>query len=250
MMQAQANAPLLLAADVGYAYHTQPVIHGISFEVWPGELVALVGRNGAGKSTLLRCLAGWMPVTDGKVRILGLSVGEAERAVRRHAIFVPDVPSFYDELTAWEHLQFVAQAHRLAGWQGRASELMERFGLWRDRGTYPFTFSRGMRYKLAVCLALTVEPQLLLMDEPFASLDPLSARFMWEVLVRRCREGMGALLSSHQLPPQCEPDRYLVLEEGALVAQGTPAELGATGSLALDALLRAAGAWEAGQDDA
>ena len=113
MTPAEQNAALLETANVSYAYGSLWAVRDVSLHVQTGELVALVGRNGAGKSTLLRCLAGWAPVTAGEVRVLGLPVARAERAVREHVVLVPDTPPFYDELSAWEHLQFVAQVRRL-----------------------------------------------------------------------------------------------------------------------------------------
>jgi ABC-2 type transport system ATP-binding protein len=248
------DAPLLSVEGVTYTYESrQRALSDVSFQVSPGELVALVGRNGAGKSTLLRCLAGWARPTEGDVRILGLSLASAEREARGSVTLVPDTPSFYDELTAWEHVQLVAQAHRLQGWEAEASKLLQRLDLWPARDAYPFTFSRGMRHKLAICLALTVGPRLLLLDEPLGPLDPLSAQFLWRALLDRRTGGMGIVLSSHQLPAGCEPDRYLVLEQGALIAQGAPEELGSAFGLGagapMDALLRAAlDRAEAGRD--
>lgn len=234
---------LLSATGVSYAYNAQLAVSEVSLEVHAGEIVVLVGRNGAGKSTLLRCLAGWLRPLPGEVHVLGQPVATAERAVRRKVILVPDTPTFYDELTAWEHLAFYAQANRLAGWEARAGRLLRRFGLWSGRRSYPFTFSRGMRYKLALCLALLVEPRLLLLDEPLGPLDPVSAGFLWEDLTRSRSQGHSVLLSSHQLP-EAEPDRYLVMEEGRLIAGGTPRELqsswSANGKLSLGELLRMA----------
>jgi ABC-2 type transport system ATP-binding protein len=234
---------LLSATGVCYAYNAEPAVSDVTLEVRAGELVVLVGRNGAGKSTLLRCLAGWLRPLPGEVRVLGLPLATAERAVRQKVILVPDTPTFYDELTAWEHLGFYAQAHRLAGWEASAGKLLHRFGLWSARRSYPFTYSRGMRYKLALSLALLVEPPLLLLDEPLGPLDPVSAGCLWEELGRCRSHGMGVLLSSHQLP-EAQPDRYLVMEEGRLIAGGTPRELEASlsigGALSLGELLRTA----------
>ncbi len=243
-MDPSRDSPLLSVDSLGYEYGGRPALSDVSFQAGAGDLVALVGRNGAGKSTLLRCLAGWARPLSGEVRIAGLRVASAEREARRHVVLVPDTPSFYDELTAWEHLQFSAQARHLSNWEEEAEHILQRYGLWTARDAYPFTLSRGMRYKLAVCLALLLEPRLLLLDEPFGPLDPVSVAELWADLVRLCEEGMTVLFSSHQLPPEARPGRYLILEEGRLIAEGAPAglqrSLGVSDPFSLEALLRAA----------
>jgi ABC-2 type transport system ATP-binding protein len=238
------DVPLLAVKDVSYRYGSLYALSNVTMEVNAGELIALVGRNGAGKSTLLRCIAGWTRPSDGEVEILGKSVMNNERYVRQHVVLVPDTPPFYDELTAWEHLQFNAQAHRLTDWEELAEDLLERYGLFTNRDAFPFTFSRGMRYKLALCMGLLIEPKIMLLDEPLGPLDPVSADDLWEELNRHRNEGMTILLSSHQLPQEAHPDRYLIMEQGEVIAEGTPDELRKSlaidGAMTMDALLRSA----------
>lgn len=240
----EQDIPLLAVDGVGYQYGSLRALHDVNFEVEEGVLVALVGRNGAGKSTLLRCIAGWTQATDGDVRILGQSIKQNERLVRQHVVLIPDTPPFYDELTAWEHLQFNAQAHRLKDWEARGEFLLERYGLLSNRDAFPFAFSRGMRYKLALCMGLLIEPKILLLDEPLGPLDPVSADDLWEELNGHRNEGMTILLSSHQLPQEAHPDHYFIMEQGEVIAEGTPDslrdELKIEGYLSLDALLRSA----------
>jgi len=244
VVAAQTDVSLLRVSKLRYAYGRDVILHDVSFRVDGGELIVLAGRNGAGKSTLLRCIAGWTSVTSGTVQVAGRSLEEAEREARRQLILVPDLPIFYDALTAWEHLRLVAGANRIPTWEAQAEELLGHFGLWEDRDDYPFTYSRGMRYKLALCLALLVEPPLLLLDEPLGPLDPVSADQLWRDLGVYREAGMAILLSSHQLPADEQPDRYLLMEQGELVGDGTPAELCARLDLperpTLEALLRAA----------
>jgi ABC-2 type transport system ATP-binding protein len=243
-IQEQEDIPLLAVDNVGYQYGSLRALHEVNFEVDEGVLVALVGRNGAGKSTLLRCIAGWTQVTDGDVRILGKSVKQNERLVRQHVVLVPDTPPFYDELTAWEHLQFNAQAHRLKNWEEKGEFLLDRYGLLSNRDAFPFAFSRGMRYKLALCMGLLIEPKILLLDEPLGPLDPVSADDLWDELNSHRNDGMTILLSSHQLPQEAHPDHYFIMEQGEVIAEGTPDSLRDSlqieGYLSLDALLRSA----------
>ncbi len=239
------DARLLRVDEVSFKYGSFVALSKASFEADGGQLIALVGRNGAGKSTLLRCIAGWTRPSDGHVYIEGEDVVQSEYQVRDKVVLLPDTPPFYDELTAWEHLQFVAQANGWTGWEDHAETLLERYGLLTNRDAFPFAFSRGMRYKLALCMALLVEPKLLLMDEPLGPLDPVSADELWIELNGHRNDGMTIVLSSHQLPPDAYPDRYFVMEQGEIITEGTPDELRAKlkihdGPLTLDSMLRAA----------
>lgn len=241
---AEGQTPLLLVEGVSYRYGSFQALADVDLRAERGELIALVGRNGAGKSTLLKCIAGWTQPSDGEIHVMGRRLRTAERWTREHIILVPDKPPFYDELTAWEHLQFNAQAHHLSGWQDRAAYLLERYGLITNRDAFPFAFSRGMQYKLALCMGLLIEPSLLLLDEPLGPLDPVSADDLWDELNRHRDEGMTILLSSHQLPADAHPDRYVIMEGGEVIGQGTPDALRAIfhldGPLTLDTMLRAA----------
>jgi ABC-2 type transport system ATP-binding protein len=234
--------PLLRLTDVSYTYGSSLALNQVSFDMGAGELVVLAGRNGAGKTTLLRCIAGWNQLTHGQVDLMGKSIYQDERAVRRNLILVPDTPPFYNDLTIGEHLQFIAGVHRLPNWRNTAADLLKRFGLTANQTVLPAALSRGQRYKLALCMALLVDPQLLLLDEPFGPLDPFSAHQLWDDLWARRARGKAVLLSSHQSPLSVSPDRYLFLEGGELVADGTPDDLQETlraGSTSLDDLLRA-----------
>lgn len=239
------EGPLLKVEGVSYKYGSFTALSSATFDLDAGMLVALVGRNGAGKSTLLRCIAGWTRPSEGSVHVMGRSVAENERFVREHVVLLPDTPPFYDELTAWEHLQFAAQAHGWNNWESDAEDLLDRYGLLTNRDAFPFSFSRGMRYKLAMCMALLIEPRILLMDEPLGPLDPVSADELWIELNRHRNEGMTIILSSHQLPQEAYPDYYFIMEQGEIIGRGTPDNLRKTlkigdGPLTLDSMLRAA----------
>jgi ABC-2 type transport system ATP-binding protein len=235
---------MLRVSKLRYTYGPAQALNDISFAIEPGELVVLAGRNGAGKSTLLRCIAGWARPAQGEILIDGKPLSQNERAARQSMMLVPDTPVFYDQLTAWEHLTFIARAYRLDGWEAQAEQLLEHFGLSAQRDYYPFTFSRGMQYKLGLCLTLLVEPSLLLLDEPFGPLDPLSSEQLWHDLEIYREAGVAILLSCHQLPTETQPDRYLLMEQGTLLGDGTPKRLAeqfeVRGEPTLDRLLHAA----------
>ncbi|HET7559297.1 MAG TPA: ATP-binding cassette domain-containing protein, partial [Limnochordia bacterium] len=124
-----------------------------------------------------------------------------------------------------EHLQFVAGVNRLRDWKGRARSLLDQLGLRARLDASPSGYSRGMRYKLGLAMALLLEPQLLLLDEPFGPLDGDAADQLWRMLRAHADGGGGVLLSCHQLPAGVQPDRYAVLEQGRMSFMGTPSAL-------------------------
>ena len=217
------SALLLSASGLGYRYGSFAALRDVSLELSPGEIVALVGRNGAGKSTLLRCLAGWYQIEEGEVSP-GLLTGEDRASVAR-TVLVPDTPSFYGELTAWEHLQFISQLHGRTAWQPEAKRLLGALGLGGHEKAYASSFSRGMQYKLALAVALLSRPDVLLLDEPFGPLDALSSEALYGELRRFAAEGRGVLVSAHQMPEAVAPERFLLLEDGRILTQGTAADL-------------------------
>ena len=225
MAQPPTESPLLIVSDIMFHYGTAPALKAVTFALDAGQLVVLIGRNGAGKSTLLRCIAGWTGVDRGDIIINAINARHDERRLRQQVILVPDTPPFYDELSAWEHLQFIAQLHALDNWRQDAEHLMRQLGVWLPREKSPLSFSRGMRYKLALCAAFMVKPPLLLLDEPFGPLDPGAADTLWEMLTQYTADGMTVMLSSHALPNDAPPDSYVILDRGEFIAQGTPGEI-------------------------
>ena len=204
---------MLRVENLSYSYGSQRILTRLSFELSPGEIVALVGCNGAGKSTLLCCLAGWLKLEEGAVYLNGRNLHRYQRSTRRHLVFVPDVPEFYDELTAWEHLKLIANLYQIPNWAKCSVELLEAFQLMNVRQSFPFILSRGMRHKLALCMAFLVRPQILLLDEPFGALDANSNDVLWRELMQLRSRESHILLSSHMLPPGNNPDRFLFLQE-------------------------------------
>ncbi len=214
---------MLNIENLHYHYGAHKVLNDVSVRLEPRQIGMLIGQNGAGKSTLLRCAAGWSVTDKGNITVNGISIRKQEQSFRRQVVLVPDTPDFYDELTAWEHLQFIGQLHRIESWPEQAEELLIAFQLIEQWNTFPFTFSRGMRYKLALCLALLVRPPLLLLDEPFGPLDAVSNQILWSNLETYVGEGNTVLFSSHIVPADQMPEVILHLRQGQ-VERITPGE--------------------------
>jgi heme exporter protein A len=167
-------------ADLGRAYGERVALSGVSLAVEEGETLAVFGANGAGKTTLLRILATLLRPHRGTVSVLGRSLPREGWAVRGRIGFLGHEPLLYRDLTARENLRFHARLHRVSF--ERVEELLEAVGL-RARADDPVhTFSRGMIQRTAVARAVLHAPAVLLLDEPFAGLDPGAAALVEPLL--------------------------------------------------------------------
>ena len=206
----------LRVSGLACRYAAAEVFAEASFSLDQGSISFLVGPNGAGKSTLFRCLAGWTRPYAGAVELFGEPFDGSSREQRREIAYVPDVPSFYDDLTTQEHIRFVQQANGGLSADGLADDLMDAFGLSAHRDRYPSAYSRGMRQKLALVIALAAMPRLLLLDEPYGHLDPGAAEVLSSLLDGARSSGAAVLVSCHHGVPNLKPDQLLRLADGSL----------------------------------
>jgi ABC-type multidrug transport system ATPase subunit len=190
--------------------------------VGQGQHVALVGHNGSGKTTLLRMAAGLLDPSRGEVRIMGRSAGTIE--ARRALSWLSDSPTFYDDLSLWEHLEYVSRLHGVDEWQTRAEELLERLQLTARRDDIPTTFSRGLRQKSAIALGMARPFTVLLVDEPFVGLDANGKTTLLELLDEAAAGGATLVVATHELTFVNKVGRLLALRDGALVYDGSPAD--------------------------
>lgn len=201
-----------------------PALAGVSLAVHPGEIVGLVGRNGAGKSTLIRAAAGMLAPNAGNVRVIGRDPATDTAEVMRHAGFLLSDPALFAYLSAAETLAVVADQH---GWVGevatrRVAELLALVELEEVGARRVGEYSTGMAKRLALACALLPTPSLLVLDEPFESLDPLVVRRLTRVLAAQRDGGVGVLLSSHLLATVAELcDRVVLIDRGRVLAEGT-----------------------------
>jgi heme exporter protein A len=198
-------------------------LRDVSLRVPAGATLAVLGRNGAGKSTLLRILATLLRPHAGEVSVLGEPLPGRAFAVRSRLGYLAHEPLLYRDLSGRENLRYHAQLHRLRN--GRVEQLLEAVGM-RDRADEPVrALSRGMVQRLAVCRAVLHEPQLLLLDEPRANLDPGAGELL-EPLIGRAAARTRVLTSHDPRAALAEADLVLALDGGRAVFVGEPQELG------------------------
>ncbi len=208
-----SDGPLLAARAVSRRFGDRVALHPIDLEVRRGEVIALVGPNGAGKSTLMAVLAGALEPSGGRVEVLaGTTVGWA-----------PQRPGHYARLSARENLEFFASAEKVPDPKQAAARLLDEFGLAADQPSA--VLSVGNRQRLNLAIALLGDPDVLLLDEPTAALDPREQRRLWERAELRAG-GLSAVVFATQRLEELSriADRVAVLVGGALIFDGSLAE--------------------------
>ncbi len=208
----------LVATAVVKAYGDRTAVDDVSLTVARGEVVALVGANGAGKSTLLQLAAGLLEPTSGEILVEGAPAGSLDARVVLS--FLADQPALYDDLSVNEHIEYVARLHGLPGRPDSAAELLELFRLDDRADDLPARFSRGLRQKTAIVLALVRPFSVLLVDEPFVGLDPAGQETLTEILVAAGDADAAVIVATHQLGFLEQATRGVALRDGAVVYSG------------------------------
>jgi heme exporter protein A len=221
--------PAIALSGLGRAYGERPVLRGVSVEVPAGSTLVVFGPNGAGKSTLLRILATLLRPHEGAVSVLGRPLPKEAWAVRGRIGLLGHEPLLYRDLTGWENLRYHAALHQTG--PGRVEAVVAAVGMTRRAGDPVRTLSRGMVQRLAIARAVLHEPEVLLLDEPWANLDPAAAQLVQPLIGRGC--GATRIVTSHDpAGGLAEADLALGLKGGATAllapaAGVTTAEIGA-----------------------
>ena len=207
---------LLIATDVTKSFRqglwpfgsVTPVLRGASLEIGPGELVGLVGENGSGKSTLMKIIVGMLAPDAGAVELRG-TLG-----------YCPQLPQLWEKLTVAEHLQLFARAYGLDAERATSStdRLLDELGFRRYLDYRVEALSGGTRQKLNLALSMLHEPDLLLLDEPYAGFDWETYLSFWKMSERRRVAGMAILVVSHLIGERDRLTRTYTLQDGRCVA--------------------------------
>lgn len=231
-MSAEHGRPVIELSGVRREFGDVRAIEDVSLTVHRGEVLGLLGHNGAGKTTLVRLIAGLFAPTGGTIRVEDRDPVVDGIDVRRRLGVLPTGPFLDIRLTARHNLRFAAETFGVerAGLDERIDALLEEFELTDRAGDRVEGFSAGMRQRLALARILLPGPEILLLDEPSASLDPIAVRQVRELIGRQTSEqGRTVVVCTHDLSEaQLLCDRVAVLDHGRVVALGTPAELGAS----------------------
>ena len=197
------------------------VLDRVSLSVAPGSITGLLGPSGCGKTTLMRAIVGVQIVASGRVAVLGAPAGSA--ALRRRVGYVTQAPSVYGDLGVEENLRYFA---RLVGaGRDRIEAVLDAVGLTHVRDRVTSALSGGQRSRVSLATALLAEPELLVLDEPTVGLDPVLRAELWATFRDLAAGGTTLLVSSHVMDEAVECDELVLMRDGAILQQATPAAL-------------------------
>ena len=206
-------------------YGDTVAVQELSFDVRAGELFGFVGRNGAGKTTTMRIVLGVLAADRGEVR---WSARPLDLKTRRRIGYMPEERGLYPKMRIAEQLTYLGELHGMAGRDAAAAALqwLERFDLAERRNAELQTLSLGNQQRIQLAAALVFSPEVLVLDEPFAGLDPVAVDVLTEVLRERAKAGVAVVFSSHELElVERICDRVGIIDHGRLVAIGSVEDL-------------------------
>ncbi|KAF1077812.1 LPS export ABC transporter ATP-binding protein [Halodesulfovibrio sp. MK-HDV] len=211
-------------------YGKREVVRNINLQMQQGEIVGLLGPNGAGKTTTFYMLIGIVKPNAGVVRVDDMEVTDwplHERA-RIGLSYLPQESSVFKKLTVSQNLQLILEQTALSrdDQKKREEELMEEFGITHIRDTHAMHISGGERRRLEIARALIRDPKFILLDEPFAGIDPLAVDDIQDIIRKLRDKGMGVLISDHNVRETLKIcDRANLVYEGQIILSGTPQEI-------------------------
>jgi ABC-2 type transport system ATP-binding protein len=234
----QPSAALVRVDEVTKSFGDKFALRDVSFSVPRGQICGLLGPNGAGKTTLFRLLMGILKATAGSLSIDGFDVFEDRVAVKRLIGFLPDEPVFYSYLSGREILELSAAMHGLdvQATMLRILPVTRRLRLAEDIDNYAEDYSRGMKKKLGLLLAMLHQPKLLVLDEPTNGLDVESTHLFYDLIFETAAQGTTVLFSTHLMDHVTKLCSHaVIIDRGKVAARGSLDELrSATGLESLE----------------
>ncbi len=219
---------LIEAYDLEKSFGSVKAVDGVSLHVNKKEIFGLLGPNGAGKTTTIRMITGIIPPDKGRAFIMGYDTLREPLKAKRHVGVVPEVAAPYVDLSAWDNMMLVGKIYHLNAKErrDRANKLLKMLGLSEAMHRKVKGFSKGMKQRLLLAMALISDPEVLILDEPTSGLDVISARMVRSLIADLRREGKSFLLTTHNIEEAgmlC--DRVAVINKGKIIAEGSPEEL-------------------------
>ena len=225
--RARAGEPVIRVQGLSRNFGDFMAVKAIDFHVEQGEVFGLLGANGAGKSTTFRMLCGLLPPSAGDLTVAGVNLRQAPASARSRIGYMSQRFSLYGTLSVAENLRFFSSAYGLSG-QRRADRIAwayDRFDLKDVAAMAADDLPLGYKQRLAMACALLHEPEILFLDEPTSSVDPLARREFWQRINSLAGHGVTVLVTTHFMEEAEYCDRLVIMSEGAILAEGAPAAI-------------------------
>ena len=227
---ATTTAHLLQARDLRKTYRGRAVVDGVDIELEQGKVVGLLGPNGAGKTTSFYMIVGFITPDQGKILLDGRNISRLPmyKRARLGIGYLPQESSIFRQLTVEENIMAILQSLRMsrARRKERLEELLEMMGVTHIRKSRGYQLSGGERRRVEIARALVTEPKFMLLDEPFAGIDPIAVADLQKVVSQLRDQGLGVLITDHNVRETLTiTDRAYILFEGQIVLSGTPTEI-------------------------
>ncbi len=229
-MSANDKPPAISIEGLKKCYGRIKALDGATLEVPPGLVFGLVGPNGSGKTTLIKALCGALKPDSGRVRVLDRDVVHERFTVRRNLGYMPQTPSLYEDLSPLENLRFFGGTHDHTSLKRLIREKLELVQLWDRRDDPLYTFSGGMKQRASLACALLHDPELLVLDEPTAGVDPTLRQDFWQHFHDLCGSGHTIFLSTNQMDEALRCHRVAVILGGRILVSETPESIRSRGS--------------------
>jgi len=221
-----ANGELVIdVRDLRKSFGERRVVEGLSLQVARGEICGFLGANGSGKTTTIRMLCGLLTPDGGDGTCLGLHIIRDAPRIRRQIGYMTQRFSFYEDLTVFENLDFVASVYEIGNRKQAVGDIMQRMGLANRAGQLAGQLSGGWKQRLALAACVLHQPKLLLLDEPTAGVDAQARREFWDLIHDMAGEGLTVLVSTHYMDEAERCKRIVYLSDGHIVVQGTPEQV-------------------------
>jgi ABC-type multidrug transport system ATPase subunit len=207
------------------SFGARRVVEGLTLQVAKGEICGFLGANGSGKTTTIRMLCGLLLPDGGAGECIGLDIIREAPLIRRHVGYMTQKFSFYEDLTVFENLDFVARVYEMNRRSEAVQDIMDRMGLADRRDQLAGQLSGGWKQRLALAACVLHQPQLLLLDEPTAGVDALARREFWDLIHDMAGEGLTVMVSTHYMDEAERCRRIVYLANGRIVVQGSADEV-------------------------
>jgi polar amino acid transport system ATP-binding protein len=223
--------PIIIMEDVHKRFGHVHALRGVSVQIYPAEVVVVLGPSGSGKSTMLRCINHLEPIDSGHITVDAIPLDRAKNInkVRAEVGMVFQLFNLFPHLTALENVvlaQRVVRKRKAREAQEAARDLLLKVGIPEKANSYPSQLSGGQQQRVAIARALAMQPKIMLFDEPTSALDPEMIKEVLDVMLDLASEGMTMVVVSHEMGfAKAAADRMIFMDEGMIVEEATPEDL-------------------------